>query len=128
MKRRVLGIILVILTATVSIGCTMPSDGIPFWRDSPDISVICRHEGHDILCTYQGGDDDTRLAYLSFIFNTMAAQNTVSSTGALGMGPGVKPSVGSVVTFKGIAGEGDHIVVIAHLVDGTEGLVLDSYL
>ena len=77
----------------------------------------------DIIVTYNGGPDNDIVAYI-IVIEAGSATN-VPHTLAAGMN-----SVGNSVTFSGAGSEdsNDHILVKAEFNDGTQQIILDTYM
>jgi len=70
----------------------------------------------NIDVTYQGGPDHTALEWLNFsVNNTMEHQE-------------LNPSVGYTWRSSNGTADQDHVIVAAHFVDGTEQIILDTYV
>ena len=81
-----------------------------------------------IQMTYQGGKDANTVSLLDWSVTpgTGAAKaGTIPSAGGA-------PSVGDMATFTAVAGDDlsgkDHVLVVATFADGTEQVVLDTYV
>ena len=96
------------------------------------VAVTASQQGDSIVVTYQGGADAASVAYLRFSIDDnnrgcsgKTAGATVASTGeACSSVP-----VGTSWTFTtGTPGTKEHVVVIAHFKDGSDQVVLDTYV
>jgi flagellin-like protein len=86
--------------------------------------------GPDILITYQGGVAQTDLYSFAITAPNGLSFYTVSSGGALSQtGTPVAPVVGSVMVLSGAAtNTPDHVVVIAHFIDGSNQIISDVFV
>ena len=84
------------------------------------IAVTAHQQGDDIVLTYMDGDDNPSLHRLEV---TATAPDGIAIDDSFANTP---PAVGDVLTIPdaGNAG-GDHVVVVAQLVDGSRQVVLD---
>lgn len=110
------------------------------------VAVTAGQNGADIVLTYQGGADASTLQYLTItveagatantegtpITNTKVTKYTSGTDGSLGDS---KPSgtaaldIGAVMTIDGMGtDQRDHIVVTGHFADGSDHVVLNTYV
>ena len=84
------------------------------------IAVTAHQQGDEIVLTYMGGEDNPSLYSLDV---TVAEADSTAIDDSFANTP---PAVGDVLTIPdaGNAG-GDHVVVVAQLVDGSRQVVLD---
>ena len=100
------------------------------------IAVTATQDGTDIVLTYQGGADASTLQYLkitiepsggSQVTNTTVASNGSYTSGSTAGGDGL--DVGAVMRFDDVGTSGrDHVVVVGHFADGSDQVVLDTYV
>ena len=92
------------------------------------ISVV--QSSPDILITYQGGDAQPDLYYLTIIAPNATPFYTVSTRGELSTtGTSVTPDIGAVMVLYGAATSGqDHVMVIGHFVDGSSQVISDTFV
>jgi flagellin-like protein len=79
------------------------------------VAATAQQQGTTIFVTYQGGQDHSTLAGLTYKIGTGAATAFPST------------AVGTTVTGVGTAGQ-DHVVITASFTDGSSQVVLDSYV
>lgn len=104
-------------------------------QSNKNIAVTAAQNGANILVTYQGGPDAASLVYLKTTVDSAAAKYTglvsgsvTTDTDASGMTTGPLP-VGTVITADtGATGDREHVIVVGHFVDGTDQVVLDTYV
>ena len=106
------------------------------------VAATVQQVGTAITITWQGGQDDASVQYLKINTAGGASNWTIlSAGGSLTVGPGLatalpgtigannKPNVGATYTLNGAGTPGqDSIVVVGHFADGTDQIVLDSYV
>ncbi len=110
------------------------------------VAVTAAQNGPDIGLTYQGGADASTLQYLAITIEAGDANNaagdpvpaakiteyTQDASGSLGAAvpaSGATLSVGSVMKIEDMGtAQRDHIVVVGHFADGSENVVLDTYV
>ena len=101
------------------------------------VAVTVTQNGENVVLTYQGGADASTLQYLkvtvesgdstkgSATYCTQNGGTFTSTTGSDGKGL----SVGKVMTVKDLgSAQRDHVVVVGHFADGSENVVLDTYV
>jgi len=71
----------------------------------------------NIDVTYQGGPDHTSLEWLNFSVNNGIVEHQE-----------LNPAVGYTWRTSGGTSGQDHVVVVGHFVDGTEQIILDTYV
>jgi len=105
-------------------------------QSTKSVAVTATQQGNDIIVTYQGGPDSNSVAYLRINVdapgntpkyyywknNNLESATTVPTDVAAGGIP-----VGSYWTFEGTTGR-DHVVVAAHFADGSDQVILDTYV
>jgi flagellin-like protein len=96
-------------------------------------STVAQPDADRIVVTYQGGQDDSTLAYVSITAPNNSIWNTTGTNGAvLAQTAGTKPSVGtSSVILANPAGSfsgRDHIVVVGVFTDGVSQVISDTYV
>ncbi len=108
-------------------------------QNNKNIAVTATQNGPNVLVTYQGGADANSLVYLKTTFESETAKytgvgtNDEVTTPADGKTTGIIMKkilpVGTVITAATSAtGEREHIIVVAHFTDGTDQVVLDTYV
>jgi flagellin-like protein len=117
----VIGVILmvaitVILAAVIAAFVFGMAGGI---SKTKSVAATARQSGTSFQVTWQGGQDNTYVsAYNITLLNALAAVSTV----------GFPPTVGNTTTFSGATAGNDHVVVVAYFTDGTQQVVLDTYV
>ncbi|SCL76141.1 hypothetical protein L21_2062 [Methanoculleus chikugoensis] len=115
-------------------------------QTTKSVAVTASQNGPDISLTYQGGADASTLQYLAITIEAGATHNaagdpvpaakvTEYTQGASGtLGPdvpasGATLSVGSTMKIEEMGTpQRDHVVVVGHFADGSENVVLDTYV
>ncbi len=94
------------------------------------VAISVTQSTPDILISYQGGDAQPDLYYLTIIAPNATSFYTVSNGGALSTtGTPVTPDVGAVMVLSGAATSGqDHVVVVGHFIDGSEQVIADVFV
>jgi flagellin-like protein len=107
------------------------------------VAATVNQVGTAITVTWQGGQDDASVQYLKLVTAGGAANYTIASAGGSTAAPAGliaqaavptitaanKPNVGATYTLLGAGTAGqDSIVVVGHFADGTDQIVLDSYV
>jgi len=107
-------------------------------QSTKSVAVTATQQGNDIIVTYQGGADSNSVAYLrvevptekkyfySTDGNTVTSKSTVPTDSEVAAAAGKIP-VGSNWKFTGTANR-DHVVVAAHFSDGSDQVVLDTFV
>ena len=94
-------------------------------------ATVQQPDSSNIVVTYQGGQDATSFEYGNVSIDTAVTTWTNSSGGAGGPSYNLLgKNVGSWVkatTTAGFTGK-DHVVVVGTFTDGTQQVILDSYL
>jgi len=110
-------------------------------QSTKNIAATATQQGNEIIVTYQGGADSNSLAYLRvevsgdtdvvnyyYCLTTgtddVLSKSTVPTETDVAAG---KIPVGSNWKFKGTTGR-DHVVVAAHFSDGSDQVVLDTFV
>ena len=87
------------------------------------VAATARHVGNDIVVTWQGGHDNAQVTS----YNITAWNETGGSSGTI-----VVPNtlVGNRTTVAGIGANGvqTHVVVVASFTDGSQQVVLNTYV
>jgi len=102
------------------------------------VAVTAGQNGNNIILTYHGGADASTLKYLKIAVDSPdKGKETYHSADAEGsIAVGTKPSdngkglnVGAIMTIKDKGGDQrDHVVVTGHFADGSDHVVLDTYV
>ena len=109
------------------------------------VAVTAGQNGADIVLTYHGGADASTLRYLAItvesgsgtksgggaVVNSGKITEYTNDDGTLGTkgDAGVSLDVGAVMTIKDMGTDlRDHIVVTGHFADGSDHVVLDTYV
>jgi len=107
-------------------------------QTTKSIAATATQQGNDIIVTYQGGPDSNSVVYLrvevpqekkyfySTDGSTVESKTTVPTPSEVVNAAGAIP-VGSNWKFTGSA-ERDHVVVAAHFSDGSDQVVLDTFV
>lgn len=82
------------------------------------VAVTAAQEGGNVTLTYQGGQDAAKVEGLNYTFNN----------GAKTKWGGTTVSVGNTVSFSGATAGQDKVVATAYFTDGTEQVVLDTFV
>jgi flagellin-like protein len=97
-------------------------------------STVAQPDADRIVVTYQGGQDDSTLAFVQITAPNGSIWNTTGTNGAVlaQTGTNTKPSVGtSSVIIANPAGSfsgRDHIVVVGVFTDGVSQVISDTYV
>ena len=97
------------------------------------IAVTAGQNANDVVLTYQGGADATSLQYLRITVNSGAANYTVDADGSIANSRSSTAvntlHVGSVMTITNVGSASrDHVVVTGRFADGSDQVVLDTYV
>jgi len=80
------------------------------------VAATAKQVGNDIFVTWQGGQDNSLVySYQVILKDTATSDN-------------FQPIVGEAIGFSGGTTGNDHVVVIATFTDGTQQVVLDTYV
>jgi archaeal type IV pilus assembly protein PilA len=95
-------------------------------------STVAQPDADRIVVTYQGGQDDATLSYVTVTAPNGTVYNTTAVIGTLGTAVGMKPNVGAssilyAPSANGFAGR-DHIVVVGVFSDGVSQVISDTYV
>ncbi|MDV4343856.1 type IV pilin N-terminal domain-containing protein [Methanoculleus sp. YWC-01] len=102
------------------------------------VAVTASQNGNDITLTYHGGADAATLKYLKVTIKDSGTTKYIYSEDGqkATMGPvadatkdsnGIIP-VGASVSLTGGTTQQDHVVVVGHFADGSDHVVLDTYV
>ena len=80
-------------------------------------SETCQGADCTITVTYQGGPDHPYVTWVNVTACGDGGSTTISN-----------PTVGATYTCDGTLGRNDHVVVVAKFADGTEQVILDTYV
>jgi len=80
------------------------------------VGVTASQDGGNITFTFQGGPDATEVAYLNSTVNGLHPESESSV------------SVGTTWTSEGATAGRDHVIVVATFFDGSQQVVLDTYV
>ena len=105
------------------------------------VAVTASQSGNDIILTYHGGADAGTLNYLKITLKDELNENTyyfaekdkITFGTAANLDVGVNTTaqvpVGTSIKFTGKGSpERDHVVVVGHFMDGSDHVVLDTYV
>ncbi|WP_300999317.1 type IV pilin N-terminal domain-containing protein [Methanoculleus sp.] len=103
------------------------------------VAVTASQNANDIVVNYKGGADANTLNYLKVTVNdesdakycgmTSASDLTTSADSASDISSSGQVPVGTTIKFTGDGStERDHVVVVGHFMDGTDQVLLDSYV
>jgi len=99
------------------------------------VAVTAAQNDNDIILTYHGGGDATTLQYLTITIEPSGGNQVTNITTdesgsfAASAAPGESLNVGAVMRFIGVGTTGrDHVVVTAHFADGSDQVVLDTFV
>jgi len=122
----VIGVILmvaitVILAAVIAAFVFGMAGGV---QKTKSVAATARQTGNWFVVTWEGGQDNS---YVSGYNVTVLDTTTYPS--ATGCGACLyQPIVGNVTTLGGATAANDHVVVTASFTDGTQQIVLDTYV
>jgi archaeal type IV pilus assembly protein PilA len=131
----VIGVILmvaitVILAAVIAAFVFGMAGGI---SKTKSVAVTARQIGSNFAVVYQGGQDDASVGNMTvqfldngtvFYYDSATAGTHLSTSSAAAD----KPAVGSSATSSGASSSQDHIVVTIQFLDGTQQVILDTYV
>ena len=91
-------------------------------QKTKSVAATAKQVGNNYVITWEGGQDN---AYVSLFNVTLSA-----SDGTVFYGPvaGYPAIVGNSSAFGGATSGNDHVVVVAFFTDGTQQVVLDTYV
>jgi len=87
------------------------------------VSATASQQGSNIVVTYQGGPDHQSVDSL-----TIGGNVTSCSGGGISGTTDSTPAVGDTYTCDGGGSGQDHVIVTATFVDGTQQVILDTYV
>lgn len=96
-------------------------------------STVAQPDANRIVVTYQGGQDDSTLSYVSVTAPNGTVYNTTDTKGTLAVSTTTaKPAVGASSVLNGVsatefAGR-DHVVVVGVFTDGVSQVISDTYV
>jgi len=99
-------------------------------QSTKNVAATATQQGENIIVTYQGGADAQNVQYLRFAVND-ASQGYSSSATAGSTVPSKESAGGATVgTSWKFAGspDKDHVVVTAHFMDGSDQVILDTFV
>ena len=108
-------------------------------QTTKNVAATATQQGNDIIVTYQGGPDSNSVAYLRIdVSGDTTTPKYYYYKGSAALSASTVPSsesdwdvgaipVGSNWKFTGSA-ERDHVVVAAHFSDGSDQVVLDTFV
>jgi len=95
-------------------------------------STVAQPDANRIVVTYQGGQDDSILAYVAITAPNGTVYNTTDTKGTLGSTPTAKPAVGASSVLYGLSATEfsgrDHVVVVGVFTDGVSQVISDTYV
>ena len=106
------------------------------------VAVTASQNDKDVILTYHGGADAATLQYLtitvtsgdtkqdhsSHLWYKSATEKVTSAAPTTGQNPEILP-VGTTTTISGVgSAKQDHVVVTGHFADGSNHVVLDTYV
>ena len=106
-------------------------------QSTKSVAATATQQGEDkIIITFQGGPDAADVSYLRITAPNGTVFNTTSASGGLSPGPTPTPTAPSVGAFMTLEPENntvdwsgrDHVVVTAHFKDGSDQVILDTYV
>jgi len=106
------------------------------------VAATATQQGDNIIVTYQGGADANALNYLKITVNDAANPTYYFKSGKSGDGKAFTTSttftdndktalvpIGATIKLTGQGSpQRDHVVVVGHFMDGSEHVVLDTYV
>jgi flagellin-like protein len=102
------------------------------------VSVTASQTGNDIVVNYKGGADANTLNYLKVTIQDDEAGSkycfidtalTTSAADTTGIDVDAQVPVGATIKFTGDGTtQRDHVIVVGHFMDGTDQVLLDSYV
>ena len=100
-------------------------------QSTKNVAVTAQQQGPNIVITYQGGADAQSVKYLAFSIadqGRVYSKDETGDTTASTSDAGGSVSVGTSWKFTGTPGTKEHVVVIAHFTDGSDQVVLDTFV
>jgi len=107
-------------------------------QTTKSVAATATQQGNDtIIITFQGGPDAADVSYLRVTAPNGTVFTTVADNGGVKLdtsGSGIAPNVGAFMTLKLDEGEDenwsgrDHVVVTAHFADGSDQVILDTFV
>jgi flagellin-like protein len=123
----VIGVILmvaitVILAAVIAAFVFGMASGV---SKTKSVAATARQVGSDILVTWQGGQDNA----MASSYNISVTRGNDSVASGMITVPGTPPTVGNSTKLIGWGSPSqDHVTVISSFSDGTQQVILDSYV
>jgi flagellin-like protein len=82
------------------------------------VAATATHTGITIIVTWNGGQDNSKVAVYNVTLGNALTPQLLNAP----------PTVGNASTFGGYTGSQNHVVVSATFTDGTQQVVLDTYV
>jgi len=98
-----------------------------------NVAATAQQQGTNIIVTYQGGADAQSVVYLAFsIDNAIKGYSTDTAGSIVGpdttSGISTKVDVGTSWKFPGGTEKKEHVVVTARFADGSDQVILDTFV
>jgi FlaG/FlaF family flagellin (archaellin) len=117
----ILSVVLAAVIAAFIFGMAGATTGPGSYAHTYTVAATARQVGADtIYVTWEGGQDNDKVTSYSVLIT--------SSTGKTGYEGDLAPNIGEMNQFEGGTSGNDHVVVMASFTDGSQQLVLDTYV
>jgi len=96
-----------------------------------NVAATAQQQGTEIIVTYQGGADAQSVKYLMFSIDDAITGYSSSTAGSIADSTGgasSKVDVGTSWKFPVGTEKKDHVVVTAHFGDGSDQVILDTFV
>jgi flagellin-like protein len=87
------------------------------------VAAAARQSGTAIVVTWEGGQDNTYVSVYNMTLTDSSGANIDCCPVA-----GFPPVVGNTTQFIGATPGNDHVIVVGYFTDGTQQVVLDTYV
>ena len=100
------------------------------------VAVTASQNANDIVVNYKGGTDANTLNFLKVTVNDETTAKycfidstlTTSADSTSGLDTSAQVPVGATMKIAGGTAERNHVVVVGHFMDGTDQVLLDTYV
>ena len=92
-------------------------------QKTKSVAATAKQSGTDYVVTWQGGQDNT---YVD-VYNVTLTDSTGAIVDCCPVA-GFPPIVGNTTQFTGATSGNDHVVVVGYFTDGTQQVILDTYV
>ena len=86
------------------------------------VAAAARQSGTTMQLTWEGGQDNTYVSIYNLTFTPAGGVDIY------GLTAGYPPTVGNTTVWGGATPGNDHVVVVGYFTDGTQQVVLDTYV